>query len=119
MSPHQRSNKTNRLSYLRFLRALWLGWQTAPSALQPISSHHLFDHAHSETLLKPTKLAPVTTTLVDRTVFVGQANILGVLLNCPLEEALAAFTGSNPVVLTRGIVTAHRAEEGAFALPVS
>lgn len=41
-------------------------------------------HAHNKTLLVTAELASIPPPLVHRTVFVGEANILGILLYCTL-----------------------------------
>ena len=89
------------------LRTLWLGRQSSSPSLQTIGPHHLFDHASGQTLLEATELTSVPPSLVHRTVLVSQTNILGVLLDSPLEETLAAFTGSHSIMLTSSIVSTH------------
>ena len=56
-------------------------------------------------------LAAVPSSLVDGAVLVGQADVLGVLLDGPLEEALAALAGPHPVVLAGRVVPAHCAQQ--------
>jgi hypothetical protein len=91
----------------RLLLILGLGRQTTASAFEVSRAHHLFDHADVEALLEAAVLAAIAATLVHRTVLLGQAHVLGVLLHGALEEALAALACSHTVVLTRGVVTAH------------
>lgn len=43
-----------------------------------------FDHPHCQTLLEATELASVSPLLVHRTVFVGEADILGIFLDSAL-----------------------------------
>ena len=69
-------------------------------------------HADVETLLEPAELTPVPPSLVHRTALVRQTDVLGVLLDGPLEEALAALAGPDPVVLTGGIVATDGTEQG-------
>ena len=116
VSPDQRSYQADRLSCRSFLRTLRLRRQPASPALQPVRPDHLLDHSDGQTLLKPTELTPVTTSLVDRTVLVCQADVLCILLDRPLEESLAALAGSNPVVLAGRVVAADRAEERRFGV---
>ena len=115
MSPDKRSDEADWLGHLRLLRALGLRRQPASPALQPVRSHHFLDHADGETLLEPTELAPVSSPLVHRAVLVGQADVLCILLNCPLEEALAALAGAHAVVLAGRVVAAHGAQQRTLA----
>lgn len=115
--PDQRSNQTDRLGNLmRLLRTLWFGGQTTSSAFEAVRPHNFLHHADRQTLLKSTKLAPVSSSLVHRAIFVRQADVLCVLLNCSLEKSFATFAGSNPVVLASSVVATHGAQEWRFAL---
>ena len=88
-----------------------LGWKSTSPTLERIRPDHLLDHPDRETLLEPAELAAVPPPLVHGAVLVRQADVLGALLNRSLEEALAALAGSHPVVLTRGVVPAHGAQQ--------
>ena len=55
-------------------------------------------------------LASVAAPLVDWTVLVSQANVLGVLLHRALEEAFAALAGAHAVVLASSVIAAHGAQ---------
>ena len=55
-------------------------------------------------------LAAVAAPLVHRAVLVGQAHVLGVLLDGALEEALAALARPHAVVLAGGVVAADGAQ---------
>ena len=92
--------------------------QAASAAFEAICPDDLFDHADSQTLLKAAKLTPVPTPLINRAIFIGQANIFGVFLNGALEKAFAAFAGAHTVVLAGRVVTADRAEQGGGLLGV-
>ena len=93
-----------------------LRWKTTSPALETVRPHHLLHHPHHQTLLEPTELATVSSPLVHRAVLVRQADVLGVLLHCPLEEALAALTGADAVVLARSIVPTHGTQQGRGGL---
>ena len=110
MCPHQGRDHAHGRRGRGLLGTPGLRRQSAPAALQAVRPHHLLDHAHGQALLEPAELAPVPSPLVHRAVLVGQANVLGVLLDRPLEEALAALTGPDPVVLTRRVVSADRTQ---------
>lgn len=45
-----------------------------------------FNHPHDKTLLETTVLAPIPPSFINRTVFVGKADVLGVFLNSPLQK---------------------------------
>ena len=72
---------------------------------------HLLDHADSQALVEAAELAPVPRPLVDRAVLVPMADVPGIPLDGPLEETLASFARSCPVVPTDGVVAAHCAEQ--------
>jgi len=91
-------------------RALGLGGQAAAAALQVGRAHHLLHHAHRQTLVEAAVLAAVAAPLVHRAVLVGQAHVLGVLLDGALEEALAALARPHAVVLAGGVVAADGAQ---------
>jgi len=57
--------------------------------------------------LESTELTAIATSLVHRAILVRQADVLGALLDGPLEESLAALTGSNSIVLTGSGVAAN------------
>ena len=97
------------------MTAPWFGRKTTSPPLQPVSPHHLLHHPHRQTLLEPAELTPVPPSLVHRTALVRQTDVLGVLLDGPLEEALAALAGADPVVLTGGVVTADGALQGSVS----
>ena len=88
-----------------------LCWKTTPPALERVCADNLLDHADGETLLEPAELAPVPPPLVHGAVLVRQTDVLGVLLNSSLEEALAALAGPHAVMLARGVVSAHGAKQ--------
>ena len=87
------------------------GGKTTSPALETVRSHHLLHHPHHQTLLEPTELTSVPPSFVHRTALVCQTDIFSVLLDSPLEESLAALTGSHSVVLTGGIISTDSAEQ--------
>ena len=111
MSPDQGSDQRHRGRGGRVLGALRLRGKSTSPTLECVSPDHLLDHPDRETLLEPAELAAVPPPLVHGAVLVRQADVLGALLNRSLEEALAALAGSHPVVLTRGVVPAHGAQQ--------
>ena len=115
MSPHQGRHQGDRGGGGRVLGALGLGGKTTSPALETVGPHHLLDHPGPQTLLEPAELTPVPPSLVHRTALVRQTDVLGVLLDGPLEEALAALAGADPVVLTGGVVTADGALQGSVS----
>ena len=106
---HQGGDQGDRHGGGRLLRTLRFRGEPAPSTLQTVRPHHLLHHPHHQTLLEPTELATVSSPLVHRAVFVRQANVLGVFLHRPFEEAFAAFAGTHAVVLTGRVVSADSA----------
>ena len=88
------------------------GWKTTSPALETVCPHHLLHHAHHQTFLEPTELAPVPPSFVHRAALVGQTDIFRVLLDSSLEESLAALAGPHSVVLAGGVVTTDRALQG-------
>ena len=111
MGPHQGSNESYRWSGRCLLVTPGLCGQATPPTLEAVRPHHLLHHPHHQALLEAAELATVPSTLVHGAIFVRQTNILGILLNCPLEESLAALTSSHPIVLAGSIVPAHRAQQ--------
>ena len=111
MSPHQRRDQRHRRSGGGVLGALGLRGKTTSPALESVCPNNLLDHPDGETLLEPAELAAVPPPLVHGAVLVRQTDVLGVLLNSSLEEALAALAGPHAVVLTRGVVPAHGAKQ--------
>ena len=93
------------------LVAPWFGRKPPPPPLQTVCPHHLLHHPHSQALLEAAELATVSSSLVHRAVFVCQADVLGVLLHCPLEESLAALAGADAIVLARSIVPTHGTQQ--------
>ena len=110
MSPDERSDEADGLGQLRLPGALGLRRQPASPALQPVRPDHFLDHADGQTLLEPAELAPVSPPLVHRAVLVRQADVLCILLNCPLEESLAALARAHAVVLAGRVVAADGAQ---------
>ena len=104
------------------LVAPWFGRKPPPPPLQTVCPHHLLHHPHSQALLEATELATVSSSLVHRAVFVCQADVLSVLLHCPLKESLAALAGADAIVLAGSIVPAHgtgEAQRGGLEVEVS
>ena len=81
------------------LRALLRG-QAAATAAQRVAPHHFGTHALAQTFLEAAVLAAVAAALVDRTVAIRDAHVLGVLLHRPLEKAFAALTRAHAVMQT-------------------
>jgi len=71
---------------------------------------YLLDHADHQALLEPAELAAISSALVHRAGFVGQAHVLGAFLHGPLEEALAALACTHAIMLAGRGVAAHSAE---------
>ena len=115
MGPHQGGDERHRLHRPprpRVTRAPpGLCGKTTSPALERVCADNLLDHPDGETLLEPAELAAVPPPLVHGTVLVRQTDVLGVLLNSSLEEALAALAGPHAVVLARGVVPAHGAQQ--------
>ena len=115
MGPHQgcdESHWLHRPPSPRVTRAPpGLCGKTTSPALERVCADNLLDHPDSETLLEPAELAPVPPPLVHGAVLVRQTDVLGVLLDSSLEEALAALTGPHTVVLARGVIPAHGAQQ--------
>lgn len=57
-----------------------------PAGVRLCAQLTFLHHAHGETLLESAELAPVAPSFVHGAVLVGQANILGIFLNCALQE---------------------------------
>ena len=112
LRPHQGGGQGDGQGAGHLLRALRLGGQAAPPTLEAVRPHHLLHHPHHQALLEAAELATVPSALVHGAVLVRKTDILGVLLDRPLEEALAALAGADAVVLAGGVVTAHGAEQG-------
>jgi hypothetical protein len=66
--------------------------------------------------LKTAELTPVPPAFVHCAVLVCQADIFGVLLDGSLEEALAAFTRADTVVLAGRVITANSTEKTRAAI---
>ena len=98
------------------LVAPWFRRKPPSPPLQTVRPHHLLHHPHGQTLLEAAELATVSSPLVHRAVLVRQADVLGVLLHCPLEEALAALAGADAIVLARSIVPTHGTQQGRRGL---
>ena len=60
--------------------------------------------------MKSAILASISSSLVNRTVLIGEADIFAVLLDRAFEEALAALASSHAVMLTSRVVAAHSAQ---------
>ena len=115
MGPDQRGDQSHGLDWspaplVAGVPAPGLCRKTTPPALERVGADNLLDHPDGETLLEPTELAPVPPPLVHGAVLVRQTDVLGVLLDSSLEEALAALTGPHAVVLARGVIPAHGAQ---------
>ena len=108
---HQGSDQGDWHGGRRLLRTLRFRGEPAPSTLQTVRPHHLLHHPHSQALLEAAELATISSPFVHRAVLVRQADVLGVLLHCPLEEALAALTGADAVVLACSIVPTHGTQQ--------
>ena len=109
---HQRRDHRHRLTgRRRLVEAARLSGQAAAPPLEAVRADDLLDHADGEALLEAAELAAVPPPLVHRAVLVRQADVLGVLLDGALEEALAALARAHAVVLARRIVAAHRAQQ--------
>ena len=111
MSPHQCRDQRHRRSGGGVLGAFGLRGKTTSPALECVRADNLLDHPDSETLLEPAELAPVPPPLVHGAVLVRKTDVLGVFLDSSLEEALAALTGPHAVVLARGVIPAHGAQQ--------
>ena len=112
MSSDQGGDESYRWSGRCLLVTPGLCGQATPPALEAVRPHHLLHHPHHQALLEAAELATVPSSLVHRAVLVRETNILGVLLDRPLEESLAALTGADAVVLAGCVVTAHGAQQG-------
>ena len=115
MSPDQCSNEGHRRGGGGVLGTLGLRGKTTSPTLECVGANNLLDHPDGETLLEPAELAPVPPPLVHGAVLVRQTDVLGVLLNSSLEEALAALAGPHAVMLARGVVSAHGAKQSGAA----
>ena len=116
MGPDQRGDQSHGLDWspaplVAGVPAPGLCRKTTPPALERVGADNLLDHPDGETLLEPTELAPVPPPLVHGAVLVRQTDVLGVLLNSSLEEALAALAGPHAVVLAGGVVSTHGAKQ--------
>ena len=111
MSPDKRSYEGDWGGGGGVLGTLGLRGKTTSPTLECVGADNLLDHADGETLLEPAELAPVPPPLVHGAVLVRQTDVLGVLLNSSLEEALAALAGPHAVMLARGVVSAHGAKQ--------
>lgn len=80
--------------------------QSAAPTLQTVGADALAHHADLKALLVAAELAPVAPPLVHHAVHGARADVLGVLLHGPLEEALASLAGAHAVVLAGGVVAA-------------
>ena len=112
MGPNQGCDESYRWCRRCLLVTPGLCGQATPPTLEAVRPHHLLHHPHHKALLEAAELATVPPALVHFTVLVHQTNILGGLLDRPLEESLAALTGAHPVVLTTGNVATHGAGQG-------
>ena len=112
MRTHQRRDHGHWLAAgrCRLVEAARLGGQTAAATLQAVRTHNLLHHANAQALLKTAELTSVSSAFVHRAVLVRQADILGVLLDGSLEEALAALAGADTVVLAGRVIPADGAE---------
>ena len=121
VGPHQRGRQRHRRGDLSasggagrggrsVLRTFGLGRQATAAAFETVGSHDLLDHADSEAFLEAAELTPISSAFVHRAVLVRQADILGVLLDGSLEEALAALAGADTVVLAGRVIPADGAE---------
>ena len=79
------------------------------SASVPLVLDGFPSHSRVETFLIAAVLTPVSLPFVDNTILIFSAVVLKFFSDRPLEETLAALTGVNPIVLTRGPVSANRA----------
>ena len=110
--PHQRGDQRHGLLRLAgLLTSAGLRWKTTSPPLEAVGSDNLLYHPHGQALLEPAELAAVPPPLVHGAVLVRQTDVLGVLLDSSLEEALAALTGPHAVVLARGVIPAHGAQQ--------
>ena len=120
MGPHQGRDQGHRLHWAPGAPLVTgappgLCWKTTSPTLERVCPNNLLDHPDGETLLEPAELAPVPPPLVHGAVLVRQTDVLGVLLNSSLEEALAALAGPHAVMLARGVVSAHGAKQSGAA----
>ena len=79
------------------------------SASVPLVLDGFPSHSRGETFLIAAVLTPVSLPFVDHTILIFSAVVLKFFSDRPLEETLAALAGVNPIVLTRGPVSANRA----------
>jgi len=92
--------------FLIFFYLLRFRRKPSTPSFESICSNHFFDHPNSETLLKSTILAPISASLVDWTISVGQTGIRSLILDSAFEESFTPLTGEDPVMLaTRNIPT--------------
>ena len=93
MRPYERGYQRNwwriRNIYLitRFSR------QPAAPSFQAVRANHLLHHTDKHALLEATKLAPVSPSLVNWAIFVGQTDVFGRFLDGSLEKTFATFAG--------------------------
>lgn len=92
------------------MRGFGFRGQATSSTFEGVRPYDFFHHTDGEALLESAELTAVPSSLVYRAGFVGQADVLGALLDGPLEEALAALAGTDSVVLASGGVPADGAE---------
>lgn len=59
-------------------------------------------HAHSQALLEPTVLTPISVGFVDRTVFVSPARVPQLFPDASFEEPLTPFTTCAAIMTTYG-----------------
>ena len=111
MSSYQGCDQRHWLLGCWILTSPWFCWKTTSPTLQTISSHHLFDHSHCQTLLEATKLTSISPPFVHRAIFIRQADVFCILLDGSLEETLATLASSDPIVLTRCMVSANCTQE--------
>jgi len=75
------------------------GTKLVAAAAHPVRPHSLQLHADVETFLETTVGAALALRLVDVTAPIRDARVHFFVLHRPLEEALAAFAGEQPVVV--------------------
>jgi hypothetical protein len=80
-----------------------------PSASHPIGSNSFKFHADFQALLKPAVGTALSLGFVDLAVAVRNTCVHFLVLHSPFEEALARFTGQEPIVVTRDFVPTDRA----------
>jgi hypothetical protein len=88
--------------------ALVHGPELVSAAAHPIRADGLQLHADIETLLETTIRTSFPLRLVDVTSAIGHTRVDLLVLNRPLEEALAAFAGQQAIVVAAHLVPANR-----------